>query len=201
MKTAIYVRVSTEGQTYNQQVDACKNYCRIKGWNDIDIYSEKESSKKARPIFEECLRRARNGDYKNIIVFRLDRAWRSSRQFIMDFDNLQSKGINVISVMEGLDPTTPIGKAMMTILVALGELEREQISLATKQRLNSIKEMNKRLIEEGKEPTKKLGRKKGSKDKNKRSSFGYQMRWYKQRGGKINNDITPISETLEINNK
>ena len=202
-KIAIYVRVSTEGQTYDQQVDACKNYCKIKGWNDIDIYSEKESSKKVRPVFEECLRRSRKGDYKNILVFRLDRAWRSSRQFIMDFDNLQSKGINVISVMEGLDPTTPIGKAMMTILVALGELEREQISLATKQRLDSIKKMNDKLIKEGKEPSKKLGRKKGSKDKpgHKRPKSGYYRRWIKQRGGKINDVFTPISETLKIDSK
>ena len=196
MKVAIYVRVSTEGQTYEQQVDACKNYCKIKGWNDVDIFCEKESSKKVRPVFEECLRRARKGDYKNIVVFRLDRAWRSSRQFIMDFDNLQSKGINVISVMEGLDPTTPIGKAMMTILVALGELEREQISLATKQRLDAIRLYNDELIKKGQVPIKHLGRKKGSKDSVKRRKSGYYNRWIKQSGGKIDNDILPVSEKL-----
>ena len=72
----------------------------------------------------------------------------------MDFDFLSSRGCYVISVMEGLDPTTPLGKAMMTILVALAELERVNISVATKQRLQALKNMGKTL-----------GRPKGSKDK------------------------------------
>lgn len=91
----------------------------------------------------------------------------------MDFDSLSSRGVNVISVSEGLDPTTPIGKAMMTILVALAELERTNISEATKQRLQALKNMGK-----------KLGRPKGSKDKNKRRTSGYILREAKKRGDK-----------------
>ena len=159
---AIYVRVSTETQTYEQQIEACTGYCKIKGWKDYKIFKEVGSSVKERPVLRNLLKEARRGEYDTIIVFRLDRAWRSSRQFIMDFDSLSSRGVNVVSVMESLDPTTPIGKAMMTILVALAELERENISLATKQRLQSLKNMGK-----------KLGRPKGYKDKNKRSPSGY----------------------------
>jgi len=80
----------------------------------------------------------------------------------MDFDSLSARGCNVISVQEGLDPTTPIGKAMMSILVALAELERENISLATKQRLQALKNMGKTL-----------GRPKGSKDGHKRNTRNY----------------------------
>lgn len=121
----------------------------------------------------EMLRLAYSRRFVCIVVFRLDRAWRSSRQFIMDFDSLSSRGVNVISVSEGLDPTTPIGKAMMTILVALAELERTNISEATKQRLQALKNMGK-----------KLGRPKGSKDKNKRRTSGYILREAKKRGDK-----------------
>jgi len=91
----------------------------------------------------------------------------------MDFDSLSSRGVNVISVMEGLDPTVPIGKAMMTILVALAELERTNISEATKHRLQALKNMGK-----------KLGRPKGSKDRTKRSNTGYLLREAKKRGDK-----------------
>jgi len=91
----------------------------------------------------------------------------------MDFDSLSSRGVNVISVMEGLDPTTPLGKAMMTILVALAELERANISEATKQRLKALKKLGK-----------KLGRPKGSKDTEKRSNVGYLLREAKKRGDK-----------------
>ena len=111
--------------------------------NEYEIFKEVESTKKVRPVFEMVLQRSRNNEFQGIVVFRLDRAWRSSRQFIMDFDNLQAKGVKVVSVMEGLDPSTPIGKAMMTILVALAELERTNISIATKQRLQALKNLGK----------------------------------------------------------
>lgn len=171
MKVAIYVRVSTEGQTYDQQIDACKNFCKIKEWNDYTIFKEIESSAKVRLVFDRMIAKAKEGEFKYIVVFRLDRAWRSSRQFIMDFDALQRRGIYPISIMEGLDPTTPIGKAFMTILVALAELERENISLATKQRLGALRNLGV-----------KLGRPKGSQDKKKRKNIGYIIREAKKRG-------------------
>jgi len=180
-KTAIYVRVSTDTQSYEQQVDACIRYCQIKKW-DYEVFKETESSTKDRPVWNLVLLKARQGLFENIVVFRLDRAWRNSRQFIMDFDSLASKGINVISVMEGLDPTTPIGKAMMTILVALAELERVNISLATKQRLAALKSL-----------VKTLGRPKGSKDSKVRKRSGYLLR-YANKGGarKLTSDLQEI---------
>jgi putative DNA-invertase from lambdoid prophage Rac len=173
MKVAIYVRVSTDVQEYDQQISACTKYCEIKQWKDFKIFSEKKSSTKERPVWDEVLKEAKASKFNVIVVFRLDRAWRSSRQFIMDFDSLSSRGINVISVMEGLDPTTPIGKAMMTILVALAELERTNISIATKQRLEALKNMGK-----------SLGRPKGSKDKKKRKTTGYHLRYAKKGGAR-----------------
>jgi DNA invertase Pin-like site-specific DNA recombinase len=184
MKAAIYVRVSTHDQTYEQQVSKCTEFCKFKEWTNVDIYTEKESSVKERPVFQDVLKKTRDGEYSVIVVFRLDRAWRSSRQFIMDFDNLQSHGKYVVSVMEGLDPTTPIGKCMMTVLVALAELERTNISIATKQRLDSLRKI------------KKLGRPVGSKDKKDRRRSGYHLRWNKQRGGQKAMTFTPESRRL-----
>jgi len=176
-KAAIYARVSTDTQDYEQQVNACKKYCEIRGWNDTEVFRETESSIKDRPVYNEVLRLCRDGKFQNLVVFRLDRAWRSSRQFIMDFDNLCARGCNVISVMEGLDPTTPIGKAMMTILVALAELERTNISIATKQRLSALRNLGKTL-----------GRPKGSKDTKVRRKSGYYMRYANKGGSRILND-------------
>lgn len=167
---AIYARVSTDIQNYDQQIDPCIKYCEMKGWN-YKIFKETESSIKNRPIWNQILTRARAGEFNSIVVFRLDRAWRSSRQFIMDFDNLQIAGVNVVCVMEGLDPSTPIGKAMLTIIVALAELERVNISEATKQRLQALKNMGKTL-----------GRPVGSKDSKVRRRSGYYLR-YANKGG------------------
>jgi putative DNA-invertase from lambdoid prophage Rac len=170
MKVAIYDRISSTKQELEQQIQSCIKFCEIKGW-EYTIFTETKSSTKARPVWDDVLRRARKHECRNIVVFRLDRAWRSSRQFIMDFDSLQAQGIYVISVMEGLDPTTPIGKAMMTVLVALAELERVNISIATKQRLQALKNLGKTL-----------GRPKGSKDKKMRRKSGYLLREAKKRG-------------------
>lgn len=182
-KTAIYVRVSTDTQSYEQQYEACTRYCQIKKW-DHEVFKETESSTKDRPVWNLVLLKARQGLFENIVVFRLDRAWRNSRQFIMDFDSLQNKGVSVISVMEGLDPTTPIGKAMMTILVALAELERVNISLATKQRLQALKKLGKHL-----------GRPVGSKDSKPRPKSGYYIREAKKRGVR-----KPLIENMEQKN-
>jgi len=172
-KVAIYARISTQEQTLEQQIESCINFCKIKEWNDYTVFSEIQSSMKIRPVFNEVIKRLNNREYNILLIFRIDRAWRSSRQFILDFDTLQAKGITVVSVMEGLDPSTPMGKAMMTILVTLAELEREQISQATKDRLQALKNMGK-----------SLGRPKGSKDKNpgQRPKTGYLLREAKKRG-------------------
>lgn len=196
MKTAIYIRVSTRGQTYEQQLNICKNFCRMKELKEVDVYKEKESSKKERPIFEELKRRAKSGHYSCIVVFRLDRAWRSSRQFIMDFGMLQDRGIKLVSVTEGLDPDTPAGKAYMTIIMALNELERENIAVATKERLDSIRELNEQNKKEGKTEFKHIGRPFGSHDKNPRSGDGYRRRWKKLKGDKQVTKIEP--ETIHI---
>lgn len=169
-KVAIYARVSTESQTYDQQVETCKNYCKIKDWNDYQIFTEVESSKNYRPVFEDILKRLRNHEFNCLLVFRIDRAWRSSRQFIMDFDNLKSRGIFIVSVMEGLDPSTTMGEAMMTIIVVLAELERKMIAEATKQRLDALKKLGK-----------VLGRPKGSKDKDERAKSSYYTGWQKRK--------------------
>jgi len=170
MKAAIYCRVSTDDQELQQQVESCRKYCEMKGW-EYEIFTEKQSATKDRPVFANVLSRCSSRAFSVIVVFRLDRAWRSSRQFIMDFDSLSNRGISVISVVEGLDPTTPLGKAMMTILVALAELEKANISIATKQRLQALKNLGKTL-----------GRPKGSKDGKPRKKDGYYKRYNKKRG-------------------
>jgi hypothetical protein len=75
-------------------------------------------------------------------------------------------------------------------------LQDKAISEATKRRLDIIRKQNEKLPENKK---KHIGRPAGRKDSKKRSSFGYQMRWYKQRGGKFETDVTP--ERIDLSEK
>lgn len=174
-RVGIYVRVSTGGQTFEQQLDPCKKLAKYKNLTSQKIYREIESTRNERPVYNQLMQDARNFELDAIIVFRIDRAWRSVRQCVLDIDELQKRGINVLSVMEGIDFTTPFGKMMLTVIVALAELERTNISEATKERLQAKKNLGI-----------SLGRPTGSKDRHKRKRKGYlgnQNAKNKQRGG------------------
>lgn len=171
-QVAIYCRVSTDGQTLEQQITACKKYCEFKNLFVKDVIEEKGSGKDLlkRPKFQELWNKLRKHEFDGVVVFRIDRLGRNVRDMVLFFDEMVNKGLEIHSVNESLDMSTPIGKAIVNIIIVMAQLEREQISLATRQRLQALKNQGK-----------KLGRPKGSPDKNKRSSKGYEDRWRRER--------------------
>lgn len=174
MKVAIYCRVSTEGQELEQQIEACKKFCEYKNF-DYNLFSDVGSGKNFKRVnFLEMLSRIRKLEYGGIVVFRFDRLGRNAREVVTLFEEFENKGIQVFSLNENIDTTSPIGRAVRDIIIRLAQLERENIAEATKQRLQALKNLGK-----------KLGRPKGSKDKNKRKKEGYKERWKKnKKGGK-----------------
>jgi DNA invertase Pin-like site-specific DNA recombinase len=171
MKTAIYTRVSTETQEMQQQIDACIKFCEYKGF-EYTIFKDVGSGKNfKRKEFLDMLNRLRIKEFEGLVVFRFDRIGRNSREVVTLFEEFEGKGIQVFSLSENIDTTTPAGKAVRDIIIRLAQLERENISEATKQRLQALKNMGKRL-----------GRPSGSKDKLKRNNEAYIARW--KRGGK-----------------
>jgi len=144
--TAIYTRVSTDRQEIEQQLAACRSFCEYRHLNIAKEYSDVMSgTKAARPGYQQMIADIRAGRIDALVVFRLDRLGRSSRELIMLVDELETRGIAVFSLNENLDTTTPIGKAVRDILLILAQLERDQIALATKHRLQALKKLGKRL--------------------------------------------------------
>jgi DNA invertase Pin-like site-specific DNA recombinase len=172
MRVALYSRVSTDGQTVEQQIEQCRKYCDYKGFEVASVIEEVGSGKDVlkRPKFQELWNQLRRREFDGVVVTRIDRLGRNTRDMVMFFDEMQNNGIQIHSVNENLDATTPIGKAVISIIITMAQLEREQISLATKQRLQALKNMGK-----------KLGRPSGSKDGKPRRKSGYYKRWDKQR--------------------
>lgn len=166
MKYAIYDRVSTDKQQLDHGIEMCKKYCAFKEINYFDIYTDIGSGKEFfnRPGLESLIKKLRNFEYKGIILFRFDRFGRNARECSMLFEELENKGIEIHSINENLDTSTAMGRAVRDIILRFAQLERENISEATKQRLQSLKNMGK-----------KLGRPKGSKDdpKKPRKKSGY----------------------------
>ncbi len=110
------------------------------------MVEEKRSAWKGpRPEWERLKQELRARRYDALVVFRIDRLWRRSAEFVLDFAELADRGIAVVSIMEGIDASTPLGRALLNVVVALAELERTAVAEATRQRLQALRNLGKRL--------------------------------------------------------
>lgn len=146
MKVAIYARVSTPGQELEHQIEACRKLAEAKDLDVLEVYQDIGSGAKfTRPNFQRLLEMLRGRYYDGVVAFRLDRLGRQAGQLALLLEELESRGIRIFTVYDNWDTGTPIGRAMRAVAVAFAELEKEQISEATKQRLESLKASGKKL--------------------------------------------------------
>jgi DNA invertase Pin-like site-specific DNA recombinase len=145
LRVVIYARVSTTQQELQHQIDACRRLCEYKQFEVARVYSEKISSTKVRPVYLELLKDLRAGLYDGVVVFRLDRLGRTSRELSLTVEELETRGIKVLSVNESFDTSTAMCHAMREIIFIFAELERQQIGEATSQRLAALKAAGKKL--------------------------------------------------------
>lgn len=128
-----YARVSTKDQNLDMQLDALsKHGCER-------IYQEKQSGKSAndRSQLQAMLDAVRQGD--TVVVYKLDRLGRSTKDLIEIVNTLQDKGVGFISLNEKIDTTGAMGKLVFQIFAALAEFERNVISERTKAGLEAAK--------------------------------------------------------------
>lgn len=93
------------------------------------IFKDKGYSGKntERPDFQEMMAQIRRGGVGRVIVYKLDRISRSVLDFAGLINEFQKYGVEFISVTERFDTSTPIGKAMLMIVMIFAQLERETI--------------------------------------------------------------------------
>lgn len=115
-----YVRVSTVEQNEERQIEALKK-------RDIDKwFNEKVSAKNTdRPQLKAMIEFAREGD--TIYIHSLDRLARSTKDLLNIVEELQSKGIHLVSNKENIDTSTATGKLMLTMIGAIAEFERANL--------------------------------------------------------------------------
>lgn len=117
-----YIRVSSVDQNQSRQIEAMKKY-------DIpeeNYYTEKISGKNVnRPKLQELLAKVQAGDVIHIHDF--SRLSRSVADLLKLVEELQAKGVHLISNKENLDTSTPTGKLMLTMIGAINEFERANL--------------------------------------------------------------------------
>lgn len=134
MKIAAYLRVSTRDQKVDIQLDAIKNYCKLKDWvNPVFFIDHGESgAKTSRPQFNKMMSQARLKEFDAVLCWKFDRIGRSTIHLLSILGELNQLEVGFISIMESIDTTTPMGKMMFSVIAALSEFERETIRSRTK---------------------------------------------------------------------
>lgn len=121
MSTATYLRVSTGHQSIEQQQDALTAAGVQSDREFYDVASGRAGSE--RPGWTECLAWLREGDM--LVVAAVDRIGRSVREVATALADLTDRGIALRSLREGVDTSTPTGRAIVQIMSSIAELELE----------------------------------------------------------------------------
>lgn len=130
---AIYARQSIdkkESLSIDGQIELCQKYAG----EDAKVYRDKGYSGKnvKRPAFTELMEAVKNGEIQKIYVYRLDRFSRSIADFSRLWEILQQYGVEFQSVTEQFDTSSPMGRAMLNIVLVFAQLERETIAQRVK---------------------------------------------------------------------
>ena len=136
MNTALYIRVSTDGQRTDSQEQELKGYCRQRGWEDLTLYVDKIGGAKAsRPQLDQLMQDIRSGKIERLLVFKLDRLGRSLTHLALILDELNRLRVPLIASNQGIDTSddNPAGRLQLGILMAVAEFERGII----KERVNA----------------------------------------------------------------
>jgi len=119
-----YCRVSTRGQLEGNSIEEQTERI-IEYYSDAEIVVESYSGAKSRPIFNELLDKLCKGD--TIIVTKLDRFCRTTKEGLQYIDKLSEKGVKVHILNMGLIEDTAMGRLIVTNLLAFAEFERAMI--------------------------------------------------------------------------
>lgn len=149
MSVAIYARTSTDRQQggLESQKRALVEYCNLKGVKDFSIYEDFGVSgmKSRRPELDRLMRDVRSGTVKSVVVYSFSRFARSTKFLIDSLEEFNSLGVNFVSLSESVDLSSPMGKAMFTIISAIANLERDLISERVKLGLKNARANGKNI--------------------------------------------------------
>ena len=174
MKVAAYLRVSTTGQDASNQLPDIERFCQSRGWTITKYYRENESGWKSghQKELARLLADVRDGNnhFDYLVVWSIDRLSRGGvGQIFALIDTFRRYGCQLISVKEQWLETSGVAAELLLAVTSwIAKFESDRRSERTKAGLA-------RAVKEGK----RLGRPPGRRDKGKRSSGGYLLRYHK----------------------
>lgn len=128
---AIYVRVSTDGQSVANQERELLRVAEAKGYDVVEIYRDRGVSgtkdRSQRPGLRRAVDDATRGRFGVLMVWSVDRLGRSLRDLVETLQELHGAGVDLFLHQQAIDTRTPAGRALFSMLGVFAEFERSII--------------------------------------------------------------------------
>jgi DNA invertase Pin-like site-specific DNA recombinase len=150
MKRAVlYLRVSTDAQTTDNQEQALREAADRAGWQVVKAYKDHGISgakgRDKRPQFDALHKAAARREFDVVMAWSVDRLGRSLQDLVGFLAELHAVGVDLFLHQQGLDTTTPGGKALYQMMGVFSEFERSMIAERVRAGLRRAKREGKRL--------------------------------------------------------
>ena len=149
MHAAIYLRVSRDDQTTENQRLVLERVADHRGWTIVQTYEDAGISgakgRDQRPAFDAMLRDAVRRRFDTLMVWSIDRLGRSVLHVANALAELDAAGVRLYCDQQGIDSSTPMGRAMIQMASIFGEQERSILRDRVIAGLNRVRQEGKRL--------------------------------------------------------
>jgi len=147
-RAALYVRVSTDAQTVENQISELREVTERRGWQVVEIYKDAGISgakgREQRPGLDTMLKDASRRKFDVVMAWAIDRLGRSLIDLLRTIQDLEAVGVDLYLDQQHLDTTTPTGKLLFHVTGAFSEFERGMIRQRVNAGLTAIKTKIKR---------------------------------------------------------
>ena len=149
MRAALYLRVSTGEQTTDNQRLELERVARRSGWQVVEVYEDAGISgangREKRPAFDQMLKAAARREFDLVAAWSVDRLGRSLQHLVAFLGELHALKVDLYLHQQGIDTTTPAGKAMFQMMGVFAEFERAMIQERINAGLARARAQGKRL--------------------------------------------------------
>lgn len=142
-RAALYVRVSTDAQTVEDQIHVLQQIAERRGWTVAEIYRDAGISgakgRDKRPGLDTLLKDASRRKFDIVMAWAIDRLGRSLIDLLGTIQHLEACNVDLYLDQQNLDTTTPMGKLLFHVTGAFSEFERSMIRQRVLAGLTPIK--------------------------------------------------------------
>ncbi len=148
-RVAIYARVSTDGQSVDNQLRELAIVAERHGWEVVATYTDEGISgakgRDRRPGYDALCEAVGRREADLVAAWSVDRLGRSLQRLVAFLGELEAKGVDLYLHVQGLDTSTPAGRAMFQMLGMFSEFERAMIQERVRAGLAKARASGKRL--------------------------------------------------------